>query len=166
MKNSDSVFPPRAFGKQIGETIYSVNWLPFGGFVRLHGEQEEEGITNQSRAFLYRNKRTRISVVIAGVIMNFLLAIVAFAVVYSFAGIPRDTHQIKVVDITTDSPAQTAGVIVGDIVTKVGKDSVTNIDDFISKVDAQKGKTITIEIQRNGSTVKLNMVPRENPPEQ
>src|SRR5512146_2109406 len=67
--------PPRLIGKKIGETIYSINWLPFGGFVRLHGEMEEEGVTNKKRAFLFRNKRTRASVVIAGVIMNFLLGI-------------------------------------------------------------------------------------------
>src|SRR5689334_7292123 len=71
--------PPRIFGKKIGETLYSLNALPFGGFVRLHGEQVEESITNPKRAFLNRNKRTRISVIVAGVVMNFLLAITAFA---------------------------------------------------------------------------------------
>lgn len=156
--------PPRAIGKKIGETIYSINWLPFGGFVRLHGEAEEEGITDGKRAFLYRNKRTRAGVVTAGVIMNFLLAIIAFGVVYSFSGIPKDTHRLKVVDVSVGSPAQTAGVVVGDVITKVGKDSVTNVDDFISKVNGQKGKTVSFEIERNGEVVKLNMIPRENPP--
>ena len=80
-------YPPRIFGKKIGETIYSINLLPFGGFVRLHGEMEEEGITNPKRAFLNKSKKVRASVVLAGVVMNFLLAIVAFAIVYSFTGI-------------------------------------------------------------------------------
>lgn len=160
--------PPRLFGKKIGETIYSLNWLPFGGFVRLHGEMDEEGVTNKSRAFLYRNKKTRASIVVAGVIMNFLLAIVAFAIVYSFSGVPRDTHQLKIVDISQGSPAQSAGVIVGDVISKVGKDNITKTADFISKVNLQKGKTTTFEIQReiNGqkSTMNLSMKPRENPP--
>jgi regulator of sigma E protease len=157
--------PPRVFGKKIGETVYSINLLPFGGFVKLHGEQEEEGITNQRRAFLFRNKRTRLGVIVAGVVMNFLLAIVAFGIVYSFSGIPRDTHRLKVVDVSVGSPAQTAGVIVGDIITKAGKESVTGVDDFISKVNTQKVKTISFEVERNDSTIKINMAPRENPPE-
>lgn len=161
--------PPRLFGKKIGETIYSINWLPFGGFVRLHGEMDEEGITIKKRAFLYKSKLVRTSVIVAGVIMNFILALVAFSVVYSFSGIPRDTHQVKIVDVSADSPAQTAGVLVGDIVTKVNKTDVTNVDSFISLVNDQKGRQGTFEIQRdiNGqkSVVDLKMTPRENPPQ-
>lgn len=161
--------PPRLFGKKIGETIYSINWLPFGGFVRLHGEMEEEGVTNKSRAFLFRSKKTRAGIVVAGVVMNFLLAIVAFAIVYSFSGIPRDTHQLKIVDISQGSPAQSAGVIVGDVISKVGKESISKTEDFINKVNLQKGKTTSFEVQRkvNGetSTLNLSMEPREKPPE-
>lgn len=156
--------PPRAFGKKIGETIYSVNWLPFGGFVRLHGEQEEEGVTNKSRAFLFRNKRTRAGIVTAGVVMNFLLAIVAFAIVYSFSGIPRDTHQIKVVDIASGSPAETAGVVVGDIIKSVDGKSASTVDAFISEVNLDKGKTARLSVERNGSLVQINVTPRANPP--
>ncbi len=156
--------PPRLFGKKIGETIYSVNALPFGGFVRLHGEQDEEGITNKKRAFLYRSKKTRAGIVIAGVIMNFLLAILAFGIVYSFSGIPKDTGQLKVIDVAADSPAQTSGFIVGDIITKVGKESVTSSEVFIAKVSEQRGKSLTFEIQRNGNVIKVNATPRENPP--
>ena len=83
--------PPRIIGKKIGETIYSINWFPFGGFVRLHGEQGEGVITQPKRSFLGKSKKTRASVVLAGVVMNFVLAIVAFAIVYSFSGIPKDT---------------------------------------------------------------------------
>src|SRR3989344_3183337 len=82
--------PPRIWGKKIGETIYSINLFPFGGFVRLHGEQEEEGITNPKRAFLNKSKKARVAVVVAGVVMNFLLAIASFAIIYSFSGVPRD----------------------------------------------------------------------------
>ncbi len=156
--------PPRLFGKQFGETLFSVNALPFGGFVKLHGEQEEEGVTDPKRAFLNKNKRTRISVIVAGVVMNFILAIVAFAIVYSFSGIPKDTHKLKIVDVSAGSPAQVSGLIVGDIVTKVGKDSVDSVDSFISKVNDQKGKNVSFEIVRNGNTLKLQIKPRENPP--
>src|ERR1035437_773871 len=114
--------PPRLIGKKIGETIYSINALPFGGFVRLYGEQDEEGVKNFKRSFLHKSKKTRASVVIAGVIMNFILAIVAFAIVYFFTGIPRDTGKLSVIDVSPSSPAQTAGIVVGDVITKIGKD--------------------------------------------
>ncbi len=161
--------PPRIWGKKIGETIYSINVFPFGGFVRLHGEQEEEGVTDPKRAFLNKSKKVRTSVVIAGVVMNFLLATAAFAVVYSFSGIPRDTRKLKVVDVSSGSPAQTAGVVVGDVIAKVEKDNVTSVGDFINKVNVLKGKNVNFEIVRtvNGqeSTIKLQMKPRETPPQ-
>jgi regulator of sigma E protease len=156
--------PPRLFGKKFGETLFSINALPFGGFVKLYGEQDEEGVTNPKRAFLNKNKRIRISVIVAGVVMNFILAIFAFAIVYSFSGIPRDTKNLKVVDVTAGSPAQAAGVIVGDVISKVGKDEVTTVTGFISKVGEQKGKNVTFEIIRNGNTIKQQIKPRENPP--
>lgn len=153
--------PPRVFGKRVGETIYSINLFPFGGFVRLHGEAEEEGITNPNRAFLNKSKKVRTLVVIAGVVMNFLLAIAAFAVVYSFAGIPRDTGQVKVVDVTPASPAQVAGIIVGDVIKKVDGKEVSKVDDFIKFVEEKKGKKVTIETDNR----KVTVTPRETPPE-
>src|SRR3972149_9008234 len=69
--------PPRAWGKKIGETIYSINWLPFGGFVRLLGEDEEnmlvtneKGQPQNERDFRAKPVGQRIVVGIAGVVMN------------------------------------------------------------------------------------------------
>ena len=152
--------PPRLFGKKIGETIYSVNALPFGGFVRLHGEQEEGGITDPKRAFLNKSKSVRTSVVVAGVIMNFALAVVAFAIVYSFTGIPKDTHQIKVVDISANSPAISSGLVVGDVINKVDGKDVTDVNSFIKNVDAKKGQKVIIETEKG----KITVPPRVSPP--
>lgn len=157
--------PPRLIGKKIGETIYSINALPFGGFVRLHGENDEGGVTHLKHAFLNKSKKARALIVIAGVIMNFILAIVAFAIVYSFSGIPRDTGKLKIIDVATGSPAQVAGIVVGDIITKVGKDTIASSDDFIGRTSFLKGKKTAFEIQRNGAIIKVNLTPRENPPQ-
>src|SRR3972149_8192322 len=105
--------PPRLFGKKIGETLYSVNLFPFGGFVRLHGENSEEDVIYPKRSFSNKNKRTRIAIIAAGVCMNFLLAVVAFGITYSFNGIPKITKDVKIVDIATSSPAQIGGLVVG-----------------------------------------------------
>jgi regulator of sigma E protease len=152
--------PPRLIGKKIGETIYSINALPFGGFVRLYGEQDEEGITLPKRAFLNKSKKVRISVIVAGVIMNFLLGIFAFGIVYSFSGIPKDTHQIKIVDISANSPALSSGLIVGDIIRKADGKELGNVDDFIKYIDTKRGQRVAIETDGK----KLTITPRQNPP--
>jgi len=153
--------PPRVWGKQIGETLYSINALPFGGFVKLYGESDEEGVTNPRRAFLNKNKRTRIIIIVAGVVMNFILAVIAFAIVYSFSGIPKDTHQVKIVDISADSPALTAGLVVGDIIKKVDGKDLTSVNDFIKYVDTKKGQKVIVETEKG----KITLTPRANPPE-
>jgi len=162
--------PPKLFGKKIGDTLYSINALPFGGFVRLHGEQEENEIRDRDRdrAFSYKSKKIKLAIIVAGVIMNFILAVFAFAITYSFNGIPKDTKNVKIVEISTSSPAQIAGIIVGDIVRSVNKAGVTTNNDFINLVDQEKGKRVTLEIERTINsekiTKKITLTPRVNPP--
>ena len=157
--------PPRIFGVKVGETLYSINLLPFGGFVKLHGENSEEGITIPSRAFLNKSKKVRASILTAGVIMNFLLAIISFAIVYSFNGIPKDTGKVKVVEVVSGSPAQVSGLVVGDKVKSVDGTGVTKVSEFVELVEKKKGGKAAVVIERDGETKKVTLSPRENPPE-
>jgi regulator of sigma E protease len=162
-------YPPRIFGKKIGETLYSINILPFGGFVRLHGEMVEEGVTKPGRAFINKNKKTRATITLAGVVMNFLLAILAFAIVYSFSGVSRETNDVRVVEVVAGSPAQTAKILVGDIVRKVDDEEVSSVAKFVELIDARKGERTILEIERiaggEKTFQKINIRPREDPPE-
>jgi regulator of sigma E protease len=160
--------PPRLFGKKFGETLYSINLLPFGGFVRLHGENTEESITKPGRAFLNKSKMVRSGIILAGVIMNFILAIFAFSVFYTFTGIPDgtvETGQVQVVGIAKDSPAGQSGLQDGDIVTKIDDTSITTSGELISTVNDNLGHEITMTVERNGETKQIITTPRENPPE-
>ena len=161
--------PPKIWGKKIGETVYSLNLLPFGGFVRLHGEMGEEGVIEPKRAFINKSKKTRTAIILAGVFMNFALAILAFATIYSFSGIPRQTGEVKVVEVVSDSPAQTAKVLAGDIVRKVGEQKITSVEQFIGIVEENRGKRITLEVERMRGEKKeverISLTPRQNPPE-
>lgn len=157
--------PPKLISKKIGETEYSLNLLPFGGFVRLHGENVEEGITNPRRAFLRKNKRTRAKIILAGVVMNLVLAVVAFAIVYSVSGIPRETEVVKIVEVATGSPAEIRGFRIGDTIEKVGKSEVTSVSGFIEEVDKAEGGRVLIDITRGEETKRISVTPRENPPE-
>ena len=152
--------PPRLFGKKVGDTIYSINALPFGGFVRLHGEMTEDGVTKPKRAFINKSLMAKTAVITAGVIMNFLLAIVLFGIVYSFTGIPKELKEVKVLDVATNSPAQIAQIIVGDKIISVDGVNVSNVSEFISKIEDKKGKKVKLELQDRTVTI----IPRANPP--
>jgi len=158
--------PPRIYGKKIKDTIYSINLFPFGGFVRLHGELTNDGVTKKDKAFLTKPLLVKTAVIVAGVVMNFLLAIVAFGIVYSYTGIPRDTKIVKVLEIATNSPAQLAQILVGDIVKKVDGETVTSVSGFVSKIEGKKGKKVKLELVStpNEPSRTVTIIPRTNPP--
>ncbi|MEK7120609.1 MAG: M50 family metallopeptidase [Patescibacteria group bacterium] len=157
--------PPRVWGRKIGETIYSINALPIGGFVRLHGEVTGEGVSKPSRAFLNKPKKWRVAVSLAGIFMNFVLAVFCFSVFYWYKGVPIETTNVKVIEISEGSPAQIAGFVVGDIVRKVNKTEITATNDFVKSIGENKGKYTNIEVERGGEIRKFLLTPRENPPE-
>ena len=162
-------YPPRAIGKKIKETIYSINFLPFGGFVRLHGENSDEGVSDPNKAFVNKSKKERIFVVTAGVVMNFLLAILCFSIVYSFSGIPRQTERVELMEIAPDSPAETQGLEVGDFVLSIDGRAVRSIEEFQTYVDETVGERSVVIVEREVDGVvtqnEIMIVPRENPPE-
>jgi regulator of sigma E protease len=101
-------FPPRAailFRR--GETTYTLNWLPIGGFVRLEGE---EGESLDGRAFINQRLRTRLWILLAGVIINFVLAWLIFSLI-AFAAEP--TWKVRLRTVMPDSPAAAAGLVGG-----------------------------------------------------
>lgn len=104
-------FPPRAatlFSR--GGTMYTLNWLPIGGFVRLEGE---EGESADSKAFVNQGLGTRLRILIAGVIVNFVVAWVIFTLIALFAD---PVFNVRVGGVLPGSPAQAAGVVPGRII--------------------------------------------------
>ena len=161
--------PPRIWGKKIGETLYSINLLPIGGFVKLHGEEEGDAVTDPNRSFLGKRKLTKVAITIAGIVMNLVLAIVAFGIVYSVSGIEKGVFDVKILNVSSNSPAEYGGAKVGDIIKKVGDKDVTSVNQFKGLVDESKGKQIKVQVLRdeNGqsATKVVSMTPRLNPPE-
>lgn len=157
--------PPRIWGKKIGETLYSLNALPFGGFVKLHGENVEDPMTNPKRSFLRKSKGKRIAIVVAGVVMNFLLAVAAFAIGYTFSGFPRETENVKIIETVPDAPASSAGLIPNDIVREIDGKKVTKNNDFVSFIEDKKGQEISLLIERSGAPLEVKVTPRIDHPQ-
>lgn len=155
--------PPRMIGKKIGETVYSLNWLPFGGFVRLHGEMSEEGVTSPKRSFLGKSKMTRAGIVVAGIVMNLLLGLLCFAIVYSFLGIPKEQGFVQVVEVAKDSPAATAGLTVNDTIISFNANPVTKSKDFTDLTKENAGKKVAIVVKRGSQSFILYATLRTNP---
>jgi len=163
--------PPRAKGlfKHKG-TLFSLNWLPLGGFVKLYGEDMENPEQAASpEAFFNKPMWQRAAVLLSGVLMNFILGVVVFGIVYSYLGIPTKTNKVNIVEITQDSPAALAGITIDSQVVKIvyGNNEVTftGIDDFVKQIDSLKGKEIQMTlIEKNGSQKTVKVTLRLNPP--
>jgi len=143
-------FPPKIYSRKKGETKYSINALPFGGFVRIHGEstKEEEGLEDPGRSFVHQPAWKRVAIILAGVFMNFLIGWIAFSVVFT-AGIPT---RVFIEDVSPGSPAAEAGIKAGELL--VGYSSS---EEFVMVVNENIGDEIVV----NGKYV----VPREDFPE-
>lgn len=164
-------FPPRARILFRGrDTLYTLNWLPIGGFVRLEGE---EGESEDPRAFVNQRLRTRLVILLAGVVMNFLLAWLIFSLI---AGLADPISNIRVATVQPGSPAQLAGLKGGaEIGTDAdGKPIIDDSGDLIIAIDGQRfpvfdridaadapiaylrdhaGKTVTLTIRSTDGTV-------------
>lgn len=151
--------PPRVFGIKKGETIYSLNLLPIGGFVKLYGEDEE--IKSQKfRAFYGRPVWQRALVVVAGVVMNFILAVLVFSFLFTQGMlIPKD--RIHIEGVAKDSPAQSAGLKNGDIILKIDDKKITKSADLTSYTKDKLGEKVTLTLERG--TVEIT--PRREYPQ-
>lgn len=152
-------FPPRVFGKKIGGTIYSVNALPFGGFVRLHGEDKPHGGFNDEPAW------KKSIVVVAGVLMNLILGWVFLSIVF-MTGVPK---HLVVSDVAAGSPAMNAGLKTGDVVINVSSGNLgltdpISADDFSRLVKSGQG-AVNMKIERGSEKLNAALSPRANPPE-
>lgn len=164
--------PPRLWGKKVGETVYSINALPIGGFVKLYGEDGSEKITNEQipssklkgRAYFEKSLGRRFSVIIAGVMMNLLLAIVCFSALYFHFGIPVKTDKIKIVGISENSPAQAAQIKPDDQIVSIDGEKVAGADSFVELMKERAGAVVHLGIVRGEETLEISVIPRENPP--
>lgn len=154
-------YPPRIFGVRRGETLYSLNAIPFGGFTKMTGEEDP----SEPRSLASKGIGTRFLVLSAGSIMNLLLTLLLFSIVFM---IPRNvvTEPVVVANVAPNSPASMAGIETGDTILSVNNRSVHNISDLQRYIHLNLGQDTTMLIGRGDSTTReIQVVPRWKPPE-
>lgn len=165
--------PPRLFGIKRGETLYSLNWLPFGGFVKVLGEEEHE-LENTKidpkllpRTFAKKKPWQKAVIVSAGVFFNFILGWVLISYLFT-QGVPVPTEHITVEQVSTGSPAQIAGLQKNDEILSIAKGtettSLTDPQQLVTLATKYAGEPITLEVQRQKEKFKTTLTPRKSPP--
>ena len=153
-------YPPRlATLFVLGETRYTLNWIPFGGFVRLTGEDDPETPDGLSAA----SKLTRTIVLLAGPAANIAIAFVVFVVAFKFAA--PDFNRVRIGEVSPGSPALAAGVEVGDIVETIEGTPITGFQDMQDVTRAHLGQPMELTLDREGKLLEISLVPRTEYPE-
>lgn len=153
-------------------TIYSINWIPLGGFVRIKGEQGEQASENDS--FGHQRIRRRIWIISAGVVMNVVLAVALLTIGFT-VGLPQviedpmpygahigDT-KIQVVDVVTGLPAAAAGLEIGDTVVSIDGQALTTLESVQQYFNGKNGLPVTLEVERVGTRITKSVVPQMMP---
>jgi len=153
-------FPPRLFGIQRGETLYSFNAVPLGGFTKMAGEEDP----NIERSLASKSVGTKVIVLSAGSIMNFLLPLLLFAIAFM---VPHNvlSGDVAVAEVAPQSPAATAGIEIGDIILSLNDEPVRSISDLHIYTQLNLGKEVNLALRHSDETVEeVRLIPRWKPP--
>jgi len=158
-------FGPKIFGRQMGETEYLLSAIPLGGYVKLFGEDETEATTpeDRTRSFAHQGLWGKVLIVAAGPGFNFILAYFIFAG-WLATGAPLFVPTFQ--DLNPDveamvpgSPADTAGIQIGDHISRVNGQEISTRTELFDAVAKSKGQALTLEIKRNSQVKTLTVTP-------
>ena len=144
---------PKLFQKTKGETTYTFRALPIGGYVKMEGEDED---SDDPRGFSKVSVWSRIAVVSAGAIMNFVLAVVVLSIVAFALGNPTTTIE----EVLVDSPAMEYGVLPGDKIISIDGVEIKEWNEIVDTINSSDtSKELDINVQRDGNIIPLKVKP-------
>jgi regulator of sigma E protease len=167
-------YPPRLFGKKFRGTLYSLNLIPFGAFVKIHGE---EGGIEDIQSFSKKPIWQRVLIILGGVLMFWLVAWVLLSIVMALGmptAISDDENQglinprVQIIEVALNSPAQEAGIEPGDAIKQLSvisaKLSINKVKEVQEFIKEHEGKEIVLTIERGGKVFDVSLAPRISPP--
>lgn len=157
---------PKVVAKKWGETLYSLRALPLGGFCRMSGETGNEDYQAVAEYDPHRFDQkplwARMSVIFAGPLLNFLLAVFLFTLVFTIVGVPGAvTNEIGY--IVDNSPAKEAGLQPGDRIVQVDEKAVDDWSGLVEILHSSPGKALTLTVQRDGKEFEVVVTPELDP---
>ncbi|MBI2411055.1 MAG: RIP metalloprotease RseP [Candidatus Kerfeldbacteria bacterium] len=167
-------FPPRIIGKKFRGTLYSLNWIPLGGFVKIKGVAGDDPNAHKQLphgpdSFIGQTFTRKFFILFAGIGMNLLFAVVLFSIIFSI-GMPSDPHtapsggkilqqQVVISSILSDGPAAQAQLQTGDIVLDVNGEPIDESDTLRSFSTTHLNEAINLHIQREKKDITVSITP-------
>jgi len=154
-------FGPKILKFTRGDTEYCVSAIPLGGYVKMAGENPDDPRSGQPDEFLSKTKWQRFQILIMGPLMNIVLAVVVLAIVLSQgAHVQAYRDEPPVVGVVMkDSPAQRAGLMVGDRILSVNNDTVGTWEELLLQVATKANRDVELAIARGGQTITVPVRP-------
>ncbi|MCK4891506.1 MAG: RIP metalloprotease RseP [Candidatus Pacebacteria bacterium] len=162
-------FPPKIFGFKKGETEYTLNWIPLGGFCKIVGEDGED--KDNPRSFGSKSIFQRFQIISAGVLMNFFMAFVIFSFIF-MAGSPMNIDnedlssaksvgqvEVRITNVIKNTPAEISELKLGDTIVSVDDKKIYNIKDLQDAINEKSGEKIVIDILRGKERVTKEIIP-------
>lgn len=153
--------PPRAKGWRKKGVLWSLNWIPFGGFVRVKGE---DGADMSAGSMNSKKPWQRAWFLVAGPLMNFIVAIVLSIILIAFQGLPSRASHIYIGQVAQGSPAESAGWMPGDAIVAIDGRQITASSQLQSAIKDHSGVPVSVTILRGSKEIETSVTPRQNPP--
>ena len=169
-------YPPKLLAKKIGETIYSLNLLPFGGFVKIYGQEER---INDPRSFSSKPFYQKALVILGGVVVFWIVAAILLTIVMGM-GVPSaigdeesgilKNPRVQVISIVSDSPADQSELIIGDAITSVrcqaSESRINKVKELQKAIEVCKGQETILTVERGKKIFEIGLTPRIDPPKE
>jgi regulator of sigma E protease len=154
-------FGPKILKFTRGDTEYCVSAVPLGGYVKMAGENPDDPRSGQPDEFLSKTKWQRFQILIAGPLMNIVLAVVVLALVLAQgAHVAAYREEPPVVGVVVrDSPAERAGLMVGDRILTVDGDTVDTWEQLLMRVAMKPNRDVKLSVVRGGQTITISVRP-------
>lgn len=155
-------FGPKILAKTVGQTEYRLSAIPLGGYVKMVGEQPDEELEPADIPFSFTHKPVlqRILIVASGPVFNFILAVIIFFGIFWFSGMMM--LQPVIGEVTTGSPAESAGVISGDTVLAINEVPIGNWTEMAEMIMDSGGSSLDFTLQRDEHRIHLSVTPADD----
>lgn len=157
-------YPPRMFGKKVGDTDYCVSWIPLGGYVKLAGmvdeSLDETSITGAPWEFMSKPIYQRFLVIFAGPLMNVLMAVVIIAGIAYWVGIGELSDKPVVGSVVAEKPAELAGLKEGDTIVRINDKDINSWDDIVGTISvSSRDSALSVTWISDGEEITKEIIP-------